>query len=50
MFAAGRRAAAAGGAVQLNAPDGIAAVVVTYQSNETIDSCLRRLRDADGVV
>ena len=34
----------------MNAPDGIAAVVVTYQSNETIDSCLRRLRDADGVV
>lgn len=27
----------------------IAAVVVTYQSEETIDSCLRRLRDADGV-
>ena len=34
----------------MNAPAGIAAVVVTYQSNETIDSCLRRLRDADGVV
>jgi len=50
MFAAGRRAAAAGGVVQLNAQAGIAAVVVTYQSAETIDSCLRRLRDAEGVV
>lgn len=29
-------------------PD-IAAIVVTYQSAETIDECLRRLRDADGV-
>jgi N-acetylglucosaminyl-diphospho-decaprenol L-rhamnosyltransferase len=27
----------------------IAAVVVTYESEETIDGCLRRLRDADGV-
>jgi N-acetylglucosaminyl-diphospho-decaprenol L-rhamnosyltransferase len=34
----------------LNAQAGIAAVVVTYQSNETIDSCLRRLRDAEGVM
>ena len=29
--------------------DGIAAVVVSPQSEETIDSCLRRLRDARGV-
>ncbi|GAA5070798.1 glycosyltransferase family 2 protein [Lysobacter panacisoli] len=28
---------------------GIAAVVVTYRSGETIDECLRRLRAADGV-
>jgi N-acetylglucosaminyl-diphospho-decaprenol L-rhamnosyltransferase len=34
----------------LNAQAGIAAVVVTYQSAETIDSCLRRLRDAEGVM
>lgn len=27
----------------------LAAVVVTYQSEETIDTCLRRLREADGV-
>lgn len=30
-------------------PDDIAVVVVTFQSEETIDACLRRLRDADGV-
>lgn len=29
---------------------GIAAVVVTYRSAETIDECLRRLRAADGIV
>ena len=29
--------------------DGIVAVVVAYQSGETIDACLQRLRDADGV-
>jgi N-acetylglucosaminyl-diphospho-decaprenol L-rhamnosyltransferase len=29
--------------------DGIAAVVVSYQSAETIDDCLQRLRAADGV-
>ncbi|WP_123770398.1 glycosyltransferase family 2 protein [Vulcaniibacterium tengchongense] len=29
--------------------DGIAAVVVTHRSAETIDDCLRRLRAADGV-
>ncbi len=32
------------------AQGGIAAVVVAYQSAETIDACLQRLRDADGVV
>jgi N-acetylglucosaminyl-diphospho-decaprenol L-rhamnosyltransferase len=31
------------------ASDGIAAIVVTYQSAETIDACLGRLRAADGV-
>lgn len=36
-------------AVQVNSPNAIAAVVVSYQSEETIDLCLRRLRDADGV-
>jgi GT2 family glycosyltransferase len=30
--------------------DGIAVVVVTYQSAETIDACLSRLRAADGVI
>lgn len=30
--------------------EGIAAVVVTYRSAETIELCLQRLRDADGVV
>lgn len=29
--------------------DGIAAVVVSHQSEETIDACLRRLREAEGV-
>lgn len=29
--------------------DGIAAIVVTYQSGSTLDECLRRLRTADGV-
>jgi len=29
--------------------DGIAAVVVSHQSEETIDTCLRRLREAQGV-
>lgn len=29
--------------------DGIAAVVVSHQSEETIDTCLRRLREAHGV-
>ena len=28
---------------------GIAAVVVTYRSAETIEACLQRLREADGV-
>ena len=28
--------------------DGIVAVVVAYQSGETIDACLQRLRDAAG--
>jgi len=36
-------------AVQVNSPNAIAAVVVSYQSEETIDLCLRRLRDADGI-
>lgn len=30
--------------------DGIAAIVVTYDSEETLDACLRRLRAAEGVV
>lgn len=33
----------------MSAADGIAVVVVTYQSAETIDACLSRLRAADGV-
>lgn len=33
----------------MSAPGSIAAVVVTYQSESTIDECLLRLRDADGV-
>ena len=34
----------------MNAGAGIAVVVVSHESEETIDDCLRRLRDADGVV
>ena len=30
--------------------DGIAAIVVTHDSEETLDACLSRLRDAEGVV
>lgn len=33
----------------MSAPGSIAAVVVTYQSGSTIDECLLRLRDAEGV-
>lgn len=34
----------------MNAADGIAVVVVTHESAETIDACLRRLREADDVM
>ena len=34
----------------MSAPDGIAAVVVSYQSIDTIDACLSRLCAAEGVV
>lgn len=33
----------------MNAPGAIAAVVVSYNSGETLDACLQRLRDAGGV-
>ena len=33
----------------MNGQDGIVAVVVAYRSGETIEACLQRLRDADGV-
>src|SRR5690606_7474612 len=48
-----RPARSAGGPVRgprvVSAPGSIAAVVVTYQSGSTIDECLLRLRDAEGV-